>query len=87
MEDLIWQIKEKTGYKFIYNTKHLVKYQKLKVELKGELEEVLHAVLRETDLTYTIKNGTYVIQPKKEKPIQQKEKPKNKITGKGKELV
>ena len=84
LEDLVWKIKEESGYKFIYNTKHLAKYDNMTVNEKGNVNEVLDAVLENTDLTYSIKNEAYVIKPRSEKPktstsIQQEQKT---ITGK-----
>lgn len=67
LEDLIWKIKDQTGYEFIYNTKHLAKYDDLDVELEGEIDVVLSEILKGKNLSYSIKNGAYVI--KKEAKI------------------
>ncbi|WP_421920214.1 SusC/RagA family TonB-linked outer membrane protein [Marinifilum sp.] len=83
LEDLIWKIKEQSGYKFIYNTKHLQNYSNLSVDKKGTVDEILNSILLDTKLTYELKNNAYVLKLKDtEKKIEKTEQEKAKIRGK-----
>ncbi|MGQ1910380.1 SusC/RagA family TonB-linked outer membrane protein [Marinifilum sp. RC60d5] len=82
LEDLIWKIKEKSGYKFIYNTKHLKSYTDLNINKKGTVDEILKSILDDTNLTYEIKNGAYVLKLKVAKPKPIKEQKATIVRGK-----
>jgi TonB-linked SusC/RagA family outer membrane protein len=80
LEDLIWKIEELSGYKFIYNTKHLKEYEDLKVVEEGSIENVLDEVLKDTDLIFILKDDIYVIKKNDGKESDQQRKSK-KIKG------
>jgi len=72
LDDLIWQLEKQTGYDFIFNSELLGKHQNLKVDVEGNIDEVLNTILKDKALTYEVENGIYIIRKKVKQPVVKK---------------
>jgi len=81
LSDLLWKIQSKTDFIFAFSADKVEPYAELSVDVEGNVEEVLDAILKDTNLDYEIKNGVYVIKYKKVDTIRLQPQKKVTITG------
>lgn len=81
LSELLWKIQSKTDFVFAFSADKVEPYAELNVDVEGDVEEVLNTILEDTNLSFEVKNGVYVITYKPvEESVQQ---PEQKITIKG----
>lgn len=63
LKDVIWEIEQQTGMVFMYTSEDLDKAGRMDIRLKAEkMEEVLQKCLKNSGLTYSVKNDVIVLQ-------------------------
>ncbi|MDE5422012.1 TonB-dependent receptor [Ancylomarina sp. DW003] len=83
LDDLIWKLEKQSGYDFVFNSELLGKYKNLNVNLEGNIDEVLTALLKDKALTYEVENGIYIIRKKEKQSVVRKNQQvkKNELWG------
>ncbi len=62
LEDIIWEIKEKTEFDFFYSTEDIADINEISLKLKNvTIDEILNEVLKTTDLTFNVVNEVIII--------------------------
>ncbi|MCT4646551.1 MAG: carboxypeptidase-like regulatory domain-containing protein [Carboxylicivirga sp.] len=77
LSQIIRTIEKQVSAEFVYKTEDLKKYRNLKVNEEGSIENVLNAILSNTDLKLQVRGDVYVIskkEPVTKQPIQQEKK-------------
>jgi TonB-linked SusC/RagA family outer membrane protein len=79
LSNLFWKIQSQTQYEFLFDDEDLQKFQKLDVNVEGEVEDILKTILEGKGLVFQKKGKVFVI---KKKAPQQLQKGNRKINGK-----
>ncbi|MCT4589358.1 MAG: carboxypeptidase-like regulatory domain-containing protein [Carboxylicivirga sp.] len=81
LSDLLWKIQSKTDFVFAFSADKVEMYENLSVDVEGNVEEVLNAILKDTNLGFEVKNGVYVINYKKQNDVKTVLQEKVKVKG------
>lgn len=64
LSDVLWEMQRQTDFTFIYNTNDVKRVKVGELNVKNErISVVLERCLKDSGLTYTVKNGTIAIRP------------------------
>lgn len=67
LEQVLWNLKEKTGIEFVYSNQDVASFKKVSVDANGKaLDVVLNDVLSTTNLSYSVSNDVIVIHKRDE---------------------
>lgn len=78
LSDLFWKIQNQTEYEFLFNDDDIKEFKKLKIDVEGEIEEVLTVILKGKGLIYEKNDKVFIVKKKVVKKIQ---KEKLLVTG------
>ena len=75
IDEVLKEVREKSGYRFLYRVEEVNRYGKRDIDVKdAEVEDFLGQLLQNTDLTYEVENEVIII-PKKVERKEKSEKP------------
>lgn len=81
IDEVIKEVRETSGYRFLYRVEEVNKYGKRDIDVRDvEVGDFLGQLLRNTDLTYEVENEVIIIRPGQKKNVPQM----NTLTIKGK---
>ena len=64
IDEVLKEVREKSGYRFLYRVEEVNRYGKRDVK-DAEVEDFLGQLLQNTDLTYEVENEVIIIRPEK----------------------
>ena len=66
IDEVLEEVREKSGYRFLYRVEEVNRYGKRDIDVKdAEVEDFLGQLLQNTDLTYEVENEVIIIRPEK----------------------
>ena len=66
IDEVLKEVREKSGYRFLYRVEEVNRYGKRDIDVKdAEVEDFLGQLLQNTDLTYEVENEVIIIRPEK----------------------
>ena len=69
IDEVLKEVREKSGYRFLYRVEEVNRYGKRDIDVKdAEVEDFLGQLLQNTDLTYEVENEVIIIRPEKQRP-------------------
>ena len=68
IDEVLKEVREKSGYRFLYRVEEVNRYGKRDIDVKdAEVEDFLGQLLQNTDLTYEVENEVIIIRPEKQR--------------------
>ena len=68
IDEVLKEVREKSGYRFLYRVEEVNTYGKRDIDVKdAEVEDFLGQLLQNTDLTYEVENEVIIIRPEKQR--------------------
>lgn len=68
IDEVLKEVREKSGYRFLYRVEEVNRYGKRDIDVKdAEVEDFLEQLLQNTDLTYEVENEVIIIRPEKQR--------------------
>ena len=69
LSDLLWKLEKKYKFNIVFNPTLIKKYQDICINIKGSLDDVLTYIFKDKNLSFTIENGIYIINKKKDSKL------------------
>ena len=69
LSDLLWKLEKKCKFNIVFNPVLVKRYKHLDINIKGRLEDVLAHILKDKNLNFSIENGIYVINRRKDSSL------------------
>ena len=68
IDEVLKEVREKSGYRFLYRVEEVNRYGKRDIDVKdAEVEDFLGQFLQNSDLTYEVENEVIIIRPEKQR--------------------